>query len=308
MLILAMSGIVMSSPPPWEKSAPLIYIDNWLNAAEPGENFDVYITAKGVTNLFLAEIRLSFDFSVLEVVDDPFTEGTALEPGIEGINPGDVESYFEKIWVEQVDIFAGATGAWSEVLITSGRPLGVAEGLNGTVQIAKVTFHVKEWTDRTILTIYASQLRDVDGNDIGHNVNDALLENIHPTLTISNFVKPGWRRAPLVPGLQNTLTATVSNTGEESASVRVKFKVTDPLAGITSVDSNIVTIDPGKSATVSATYDVPGIAGDYFIKATVEYEWVEFRWILWEDVESQFLGEGTSKDVPGKGNSIFRVK
>jgi len=123
----------------------------------PGNVFDVYVTAWGVTDLFLAEYFMSFNPVVLNVVDDPITFD------IEGINVGDTPPYFENILIESLDNASG----WLKIV--SGRPIGVKDGLSGDVQTCKITFEVMA-QGSSGLDLYDFRLKDVAGTDMEINM------------------------------------------------------------------------------------------------------------------------------------------
>jgi len=140
------------------------------------DNFDIYVTASDVVDLFLVEFFMSFDPAVLNVVDDPITNQTIWPPvdgiitgPIEGINPGEVAPYLACIYIEKANNDEG----WLHVV--AGRPIGVKKGLNGTVQLAKITFLVKAEGSRA-LHLYDIRLKDLP-KDLEHTTIPKDLEH-----------------------------------------------------------------------------------------------------------------------------------
>jgi len=142
-----------------------------------GDSFDIYITASDVEDLFLTEIYLSWDPPLL------YTD-------IDSINPGDVAPYLEQIWIENVNNDEG----WLHV--STGRPIGVKEGLSGTVQIAKITFLVEgegscdlHFYDNPDTTEVEPRLKNSAGVDMERTIEDGYFSNAPPvveyTLTIA---------------------------------------------------------------------------------------------------------------------------
>lgn len=317
MLVLAMSGVVMASPPPWapESPPPLVYVEHWLNGGicgiplEPSEYFTVSVKAMGVEDLVLADFAMAFDPSVLRVVDDLATSD------IEGINPDDQPNSFETTYIEMLWMEIKPDRSWCMIRVASGRPLGVREGLSGTVGLAKVTFHVVGWAEvcsvegTLKLLPWDDPLIDITGARLEHNLADGMFANVFPTLWIKKKGAHGvgvwteWHSAAYYDCLTNTLHAKIANTGSQGATARVIFKVMGPAGLIDEIPSAPVFVPAEDKTTVSVSYDLPA-KGRYEVTGLIEYEVRPLRWVSWEKVESVFGGEGTSKDV---GNT-FKAK
>jgi len=156
-----------------------LYVDPSLNVAGPGTTFDIYITASDVEDLFLTEIYLSWDPPLL------YTDAGS-------INPGDVAPYLEQIWIENVNNDEG----WLHV--STGRPIGVKEGLSGTVQIAKITFLVEG-----------------DGPAVG--VEPRLKDSVGQDMTIDEVIDGSFRSEPVVHDVavtDVTASPTIVTSGE----------------------------------------------------------------------------------------------
>jgi len=153
-LSLSMVGTAKTDPGLTIYLDPPLVLDLGL-----GDTFDVYITAREAVNLFLAAIQMSFDPAILQVVDEP-------PAGVEGINPGDTWPYMEQIWVESVDNTTG----WLQVV--SGRPVGIKDGLNGTVQLAKITFSVVTNPGSSALHLQDTTLKIVGNVNVDHATED----------------------------------------------------------------------------------------------------------------------------------------
>jgi hypothetical protein len=134
----------------------VLYIDPTLSSAKPGRTFNITVTAKEVMELFLGEFYLCWDSRLL------YTD-------IDKVNPGDVTPYLDNIYIEEVN----DTEGWLHVVV--GRPVGVKEGLNGTVQIAKITFLVRR-SGSCALHLYNTRLKDIDGVDQPHTTKDGYFE------------------------------------------------------------------------------------------------------------------------------------
>jgi len=307
MLVLAMSGMVMASPSPWAPEGTLAYVDHWLSSAEVGETITVSVKAQEVTDLFLSDFEMTVDAAILEVVDDPATSD------IEGIEVDDQANSFETIYTEMLWLEVTPARTWMKIKVASGRPLGVKEGLSGTVGLAKITFIVKGraalGTVEGTLKLFFTDLIDIDGMHLSHNVQDGVFTNDYPILWLKKKGAHGvgvwteWRSAPMSEGLTNTLYAKIANTGNLGAMARVQFTITDPTGFKETISSDTAYILARGSATVSTTYDVPA-GGKYTVTGIIEFDIVPFRPISWGDVIDILGGHAESYD---NGNA-FKVK
>ena len=321
MLVLTMVGVGMSSPPPWAPSGALVYVDHWLATAEVGETFDVYVTATDFSHywktvddediyheqLFLSDFEMTFDPAVLAIVDDPET------PDIEGINPSDRPNSLEIIYTEMMWLVVRPERTWMQIKVASGRPLGVKEGLDGTVDLAKLTFLVKGnaeiGTVEGTLKLFYTDLICITGHHVGHSVSDGMFANIYPILWAKKKGAHGtgiwteWQSVVWVDGLTNTLNAKIANTGSLGASARMIFKVMRPDGFTDEIPSAPNYVAAGGTATFSKTYNVDAM-GKYAVTGIVEYEIRPFRWISWEEVEPVLGGQAGTLEVGNK----FRAK
>jgi len=291
---MTMVGVGTSSP------EPIVYVDPQVNSTQPSETFTASIKARDVEDLFLSHVEVAFDPRILSVVDDPAT------PDIEGINPGDQPNSLEVVYYEQVVEEVTPQGVWGMIKVVSGRPVGVHEGLSGTVGLAKITFQAETY-GKSILKLYFSDLVDVDGNHIEHYDEDGFFSNANPVLWIKKKgaqgvgVKPEWHNAPV--GTTNTLYATVVNTGVEDANVRVVFVITGPVETVKKT-SEEQTIAPGEKVTFSVTQRASD-PGDYTFYAFIEYEIRTWLWKNWKlECQEAYDGEGYTYD---KGTGWFRA-
>jgi hypothetical protein len=313
MLVLTMIG-VGTAQPPWAPSGPLVYVDPWLVTAEVGETFEVYVEAKDFAHgdpeheaLFLSDFEMTFDASVLGIVDDPETSD------IEGIDISDKPNSFEVIYTEMMWLEVTPARTWMKIKVVSGRPVGVKEGLDGTVGLAKLTFVVKGnaevGTVEGTLKIYFSDLICVQGHHIGHKVSDGMFATSYPTLWAKKKGAHGtgiwteWRSAAYYVGLTNTINAKIVNTGTQGATARMIFKVERPDAMTDEIASAPVFIPAGGAGTFSVSYALPA-TGRYAVTGFIEYEIVPFRWISWEAVQPVLGGLANTWDT---GNA-FRAK
>jgi len=139
----------------------LLYVDPPLSSVPPTETFDIYVTAgtdvEPVVDLFLAEFTLSWDPPLL------YTD-------VDSINLGDVAPFLDFVYIKEVNNDEG----WLKV--TMGRPIGVKDGMTGTVQIAKITFLV-EAEGSCALHLSETRLKDVSGTDLVHVTEDGRFAN-----------------------------------------------------------------------------------------------------------------------------------
>jgi len=137
----------------------VVYVDpSEVLDMEVGNSFDIYVTASDVVDLFLAEIRLSWDPPLLNT-------------DVDSINFGDVAPFLDFIYVEEVNNEEG----W--LTVTAGRPVGVWTGLSGKVQIAKITFQVMA-EGSSALYLYDTRLKNVVGADLDHTTKDGYFANV----------------------------------------------------------------------------------------------------------------------------------
>jgi len=299
MLVMAMAGVGKASP------EIVLYTDPWLSVADPGETFDVYVTASGLVDdfpLFGAEFFMNFSATVLAVVDDPATT-----EDVEGINLGDVEPYLDHIFIEKANNDEG----WLHVVM--GRPVGVKEGLTGTVQIAKITFLV-EAEGSCDLTFYNDP--DMPGVEprlkgliyergalvhvdlVERTVEDGLFRNIpfpHDISITSVTVSPDTVGA----GGSVSITVDVENQGTETES----FDVTVYYDNTTIGTKTVTNLAAGANTTLEFTWDTTGVALDtYTIKAnaTVHPEEVDTR----DNVRTRQV---TVEEATGLGINLYLV-
>jgi len=256
MLVIAMAGLGEASP------EIVLYVDPEITTKQSG-NFDIYVTASDVVDLFLAEFLLRFNSSVLAVVDDPATSD------IEGVNSGDVAPYLEKIHVEMLD----NTEGW--VRVASGREVEVKEGLTGTVQLAKITFSVKAEgfsdlhlygappVNDTQLVGLTYKYGELENVDLEHTKVDGLFTTElfpHDVSVISVTASPD----PVGAGGSVSITVDVENQGTNTETFDVTVYYDD-----TAIDTESVTdLATGASTTLEFTWDTTDVAlGDYTIKA-----------------------------------------
>jgi len=169
-----------------------IYVDPpEILDVEVGNTFDIYVTASDIVDLFLAEIRLSWDPPLL------YTD-------IDSINLGDVEPFLDYIYIEEVNNDEG----WLHVVV--GRPLMVKEGLNGTVQIAKITFLVEaegscplHFFDNPDVPGVEPRLKNFAGVDMERTVEDGYFS--------------GWARAKTISYNASTNIITVNDSSENDS-------------------------------------------------------------------------------------------
>jgi len=257
-LVIAMADASKASP------EIKLYTNPWLNVADPGETFDIYVTASGLSanwweNLFLAEFYMSFNATVLAVKDD-----------LEGINPGDVEPYLERIFIEKVN----NTEGWLQVV--AGRPEGITEGLSGTVQIAKITFLVEAEGSCDLHFYDNPDTVDIEprlkakgseplspGVDLEYTTEDGLFSNIalpHDISVTSVTASPG----TVGVGGSVSITVDVENQGTETES----FSVTVYYDNTTIGTKTVTDLAAGSNTTLEFTWDTTGVAlGAYTIKA-----------------------------------------
>lgn len=274
-LIASMTLVGLSTASP----ETVVYVDPSLSSAAPGETFDIYVTASDVVDLFLAEFYLSWDPPLL------YTD-------VDSINVGDIAPFMEFMIIEEVNNAEG----WLQV--TVGRPIGVKEGLSGTVQLAKITFLV-EGEGSCALHISDDRLLDTDGIDMLHTTEDGYFTNVYLTLWIRKHggrIYPEWHSGTV--GQLQTLYAKIVNTGTSGAYVRVNFTI------YTSTDevyllSNELSTEPGGRVTVSAEF-TPTIAGTHFVKGVLQFSFDGAEWTNYQEVQETFGGEGVSRDPATK--------
>jgi len=261
MLIVALfASIALTS---LSRASPdiLVYVDPENTNKRPGKTFDIYITASGVVDLFLAEFWLSFNASILAVVDDPATEE------IEGVNTGDIEPYLEKVWVVRLNNTKG------EVRVAVGREEGEKIGLKGTVQIAKVTFEVKA-EGFCNLSLYDTrvvygELYIVDPGqapDQLHDTKDGFFTTElwdHDVAVNSVTVSS----TTVSVGDSMTITVDVENQGKNTES----FSVTVYYDNTTIGTQTVTDLASEASKNLTFTWDTGGVTlGTYTIKAEAE--------------------------------------
>lgn len=240
-------------------SSILIYTDPEIVTKEQGETFSIYVTASGVPAdppaLWLQEFNMSFDPSVLAVVDDPATD-----KDIEGVNTGDTEPYLDEIWVEKLN----NTEGW--VKVTAGRPLGVKTGLGGIVQIAKVTFEVKAegFCELELRDTRIKYGKPYDPEDVPHEKRDGYFttELFPYDIAVTEVtVSPS---TPAV-GKSASITVVVKNEGTETVSFSVTVYYDNTTIG---TPQSVANLETGASTTLTFTWDTKGVAlGEHMIKA-----------------------------------------
>ena len=254
----ALAGVGRASP------GILIYTDPEIVTKEQGETFSIYVTASGVPGdptpaLFLQEFNMSFDPSVLAVVDDPAT-GTPEDPVIEGVNPGDTEPYLEEIWVEKLD----NTEGW--VFVTAGRPLEEKRGLGGTVQVAKVTFEVKAegFCDLELRDTRVKYGKPYSGEDVPHETRDGYFttELFPYDIAVTEVtVSPS---TPAV-GKSVSITVVVENEGTETVSFSVTVYCDNTTIG---TPQSVDNLETGANTTLTFKWDTSGVTvGEHTVKA-----------------------------------------
>ena len=233
----------------------------------PGSTFDIYVTASDVVDLFLAEFWLNW------------TTPTLLSTDVGSINTGDVAPFLEQIYSGEVNNDEG----W--VHVVSGRPIGVKEGLSGTVQIAKITFLV-EATGETTLDLFETDLMDSQGGHIAHTVEDGYFSNVGGIGTlVGRGAWPEHNRFSVSgdeDGIQ-TLYGKVKNIGEGDGYIRVNFTVWD-MGGIPTifigkhedpVTGEEIKILPGEIVVISVdlweSRETAWPPGSYSVRATCLY-------------------------------------
>jgi len=246
----ALAGVGKATP------GILIYTDPEYAAKTPGETFSLYVTASDVVALFLQEFNMTFDPSILAVVDDPTTED------IEGVNAGDTEPYLEEIWVEKLN----NTQGW--VFVTAGRPLTVKEGLSGTVQVAKITFEVKA-EGSSDLELQDTRIKyglPYEPEDLPHETRDG---HFSTELFPYDIAVTDVTVSPSTPsvGESTSITVVVENEGTET----VSFSVTVYYDSTTIGTKSVTDLEAGVNATLAFTWDTTGVTlGEYTIKAEAE--------------------------------------
>ena len=270
---MTLAGLSTASPD------TVLYVDPSLSSAAPGATFDIYVTASDVVDLFLAEYWLSWDPAILTTT-------------VGDIATGDTAPYFENIMISEVDAAAG----WLHVV--SGRPIGVKEGLSGTVQTAKITFLVEGEGD-CALHLYDTSLLDVVGAVLLHTTADGYFTNVPPpappTLWIRKHggrIYPEWHGGTV--GQLQILYAKIVNTGAGGAYVRVNFTIytaTDEVYLL----SDELPIEPGGRVTVSGEF-TPTIAVTYFVKGVLQFSFDGAEWTPYYEVQEAFGGEGVSRE------------
>ena len=105
-----------------------------------------------------------------------------------------------------------------------------------------------------------------------------------------------WHSAAWYDCLTNTLYAKIANTGEASASVRVKFIVTDPLGVKVELWSDVGVVAPRGAVTIPAVYPVL-LPGTYYVNGALYWEITPGEWIPWYEVQGTLGGEGVSRDI-----------
>ena len=266
---MTLAGLGTASPD------TVVYVDPSLSSAAPGATFDIYVTASDVVDLFLAEFYLSWDPPLL------YTD-------IASINLGDVSPFLDSVYIEEVNNDEG----W--LYVTVGRPIGVKEGLSGTVQIAKITFLV-EGEGNCALHLYETRLLDVVGADLLHTTNDGYFTNVSPTLWIRKHggrIYPEWHSGTV--GQLQILYAKIVNTGAGGTYVRVNFTIytaTDEVYLL----SDELPIEPGGRVTVSGEF-TPTTAGTFYVKSILQFSPDGAEWTPYYEVQEAFGGEGVSRD------------
>jgi len=284
-LVMAMAGIGTSNP------TTIVYVDPQVNSGDPSETFTVSIKVSDAENAFLSHVEIAFDPGLIEVVDDPATSD------IEGIDVDDLNpQYFEYLYDEKVYIEHTPYGTFGMAKVVTGREIGVKEGLNGTVGLAKITFHVKSW-GKTIIKVYFSDIINIDGDHVEVYAEDGYFSNVNPILWIKKKgahgvgVWPDWHTGAV--STPNGLHATVVNTGMEAANTRVVFVITGP-AGTVMMTAAEQTIPAGDKRTFDVSCDASE-PGDYTFYAYIEYEVHTWVWKNWKlECQEAFGGEGYS--------------
>lgn len=286
MLVLAMANVGMAQ-------APTVYVTAAVSSAAVGDTFDVDIVAGDVEDLFVGDIRLNWDPTILQL------EGP--------INPCPNENSMEVIYVQKHGQYSSDVPApfrgWLTIAV--GRPIGVKTGLSGNVGLARITFRVVGQGD-SWLHFWANDLRVVTAEGLesidatGTDGDFMGTETPAPCLWIQGKgagVSFDWKSAKWYDCLTNTFTAKVVNTGEVSAEVMVEFRVEGPI-GVDIVPSGTVTVPAGGSATVSVDYHVP-LAGSYRVVGNLY--WGSLSW----ETDTQGLGGDGLSRVTG---NAFKCK
>lgn len=259
---MALTGVGSSTP------TVVMYVDPQWNAGAPGQIFDINVMVKDVVNLYLTELYVSFDPVVLEALDATL---------------GD----FEMFYIKEIDNDAGI------VHLVAGRPVGVKEGLNGTLVLATIEFMV-ETDGGCVLDLYDTDPVDIDGVHLTHATADGYF-NIYPTLWIR---KHGARIYPeshgVAVGQPQTIYAKIVNIGTLGAYVKVNLTLDGPTEPI-GLWTNESWVEPGGKTTVTAEF-TPEIPGVYYVKGILYFSADGLEWTSYSDVQGMFGGEGVSRD------------
>jgi len=137
---------------------PAIRIRPMCISASLGEEFEVEVIAEEVTDLMLAHIVMTFDPSVLEVLDvsrgDFLATNVALPDTI--LKP--------VVFLEKSDYAAG------RIDISTGVAIGDPPGVNGTGQIARITFRARSTGKAELGFAPNTEFRNQYNVQIGPNV------------------------------------------------------------------------------------------------------------------------------------------
>ncbi|MBC2701836.1 MAG: hypothetical protein HF976_10585 [ANME-2 cluster archaeon] len=218
----------------YEKIQPTIIIDN-IEAA-PGESTTALVMVNNISNLGSGDIIVTYNTSVVHVIDVTSGDGNALI-----------------VQASNIDNTAGSVGitAWDE-----------SESHTGDVVFAHVTFHaVGEYPDSTTLVISSSELIDYTSYGIiGHSVANgtfSIIDKEPPVITdaiatLDVILNDNGR--PRVPGTNVTvLNATVLDS--ESGVVNVTIDLS-PIGGS---DDQIMERIAGTDVWTVATTATDGI-------------------------------------------------
>ncbi len=183
----------ISADPAEAPAASLLWLDPPNPSTAFGTTVDVDIRLNDITNVYGAEMALTFDPAVLEVVDSSVTPGVCPAPDFVATNAADNSSGTINYAVTQ---------------------LNPTPACNGGV-VATITFSCTASDVTSLITFESSIIADADGAAISHNTQDALVECTGGFSVAGSVDLKGWPGGPsgvmvvLKDGSGSTVDSTI---------------------------------------------------------------------------------------------------
>jgi hypothetical protein len=161
MLTLGSSRVAFS------QETPLVYVDPaTVTGLSPSQSFTVTVRIANVTNLYGFDVQFHWDSTLLDYVSH-----TAKLP---------VDTYPEGVLYNPIISLKNEANATAGTYWLAASSLYPAPSFNGTGIFFEITFQVKA-IGQCLLEIYSSDLADVGGQAIAHNVEHGFFSNYVPT-------------------------------------------------------------------------------------------------------------------------------